>query len=185
MPPGSATTTDQQTVEVKTANVSLAKGAHKGLVVLGSLLVILVIACGIYNRAEGSETKEVTTPALNKGEAEEKTTETKAVFSDTLLTTILGAGAALILVGVLYARISSIKLPGGTEVGFITEKDVKEATDAIAKKAAETGTEDPKKIAAATAETFAIVNRSKASATTELPPETYERAAAQGFELAG
>lgn len=173
---------DPQKVEVKTANVSLAKGAHRGLVVIGGLLIVLVIVVGAVDRFAGSETKEVTTPAKVKGEKEEKVTETKAVISDTLLTTLLGAGAALILVGVLYARISAIKLPGGTEIDLLNKDDVKASADAVAKEAEQKNTQDPKAIAAATAETLAIVNQEKTSSAQELPAEAYEQAAAKAFE---
>jgi hypothetical protein len=172
MPAGA---TDTQKVEPQTPDVSLAKGAHKGLVVLGCLLVLLVIGCGIYNRAEGSETKEVTTPAKQKGGPEEKSTETKAVFSDTLLTALLGAGAALLVVGILYARISSITLPGGAKVELSADEakqGIKEALDKVP-----AGT-PPDAAAAKVTETLAELKQVKAQGV-ELPQQTIAETAAR------
>lgn len=103
------------------------------LVGLGCLLILLFVVGVGYNRIAGSEITETTSPVTQQtndtagtvsggSQAGEKTTKKKDVPSETLLTALLSSGAALILAGILYARISSIKLPGGVEVGLSQEE---------------------------------------------------------------
>jgi hypothetical protein len=95
------------------------------LVALGGALIVLFMAGVIFSRAYGGETKE-TTPVASGTSAPtsvtEKTTKTKNAPSDTLLTAVLASGAALVLGGALYSRISTITLPGGVTVGLTTQE---------------------------------------------------------------
>jgi hypothetical protein len=175
--------TPEQKIEVKTADVSVAKGAHGWLVILGCVLIALFVIGGIYNRSEGSETKETTYAAKTKGEKEEKTTKTKSVPSDTILVTLLGAGATLILVGFLYARISAIKGPGGFEIDLLTEKDTATTAKEVADKAAADKVTDPKKIADATTSALALIAKQKPTGAQDASTEVIKNAVNEGFRL--
>lgn len=128
----------QVQIERKDPNIGVASGAHRWLVAIGIVVLIGWVGVLILNRTLGSETKEVTQPAAQvdtgAAEATTKTTESKEFASETLLSALLGVGGALILVGFLYARISSIKLPGGTEIGLgkLTEEEEEEAAKKVA-----------------------------------------------------
>ena len=103
------------------------------LVGLGLLLLILFAVGVVFARWVGSEVVETTSPTSTSATATvAKTTETKPVPSDTVLTAVLATGAALMLVGVLYYRITTIKLPGGAEIG-LTEKEQKAAEKKVEK----------------------------------------------------
>jgi flagellar basal body-associated protein FliL len=112
-------------------SVVIAKEANGWLIFLGCLLVVLFAGGVVYSRVVGSETREISPPA-KKASVIPKVTKIKSVPSETLLTAVLASGAVLILVGVLYARINSIKLPGGAEIGLSTEEK-----ESAAKKVAE------------------------------------------------
>ena len=45
---------------------------------------------------------------------------------------MIGSGAALILIGFLYGRISSIKLPGGVDIGLTAEEREKATEKTLA-----------------------------------------------------
>lgn len=85
------------------------------LIAAGLLLVALFAGGVFYSRVQGSETVETTTRDTS-GEVAARSTKTKTVPSDTVLTAVLATGAALVLVGALYSRIATVKLPGGTEI---------------------------------------------------------------------
>ncbi|MGH2974765.1 MAG: hypothetical protein ACRDLL_07855 [Solirubrobacterales bacterium] len=123
-------------------NVVFADKVNRPLVVIGCVLAVLALAGVVYARAVGSDTKESTTPAnSNTGQTPTKTTTTKNAPSDALLEAALGAGAALILAGTLYSRISAIKLPGGAEIDLTTqEKD--QATSEVAKQTPDDATNE-------------------------------------------
>lgn len=106
--------------------VAVRKETKRSLVVIGGFLVIAALGLATLNWAIGSETKE-TTPSSSTptAKASTKTTKTTSGPSEGLLTAIIGSGAALIVVGFLYGRISSIKLPGGVEVGLTPDEEEK------------------------------------------------------------
>jgi len=115
--------------------VAVRKETKKLLVGIGFVLVVLAIAVAALNWAIGSKTTE-TEPAKSASDTGkvEKTKETFAGPSDELLTAVIGSGAALILIGFLYGRISSIKLPGGIDVGLTAdevEKGTKKTLEAL------------------------------------------------------
>lgn len=154
--------------------VVIAKEANPWLVILGCVLVVFFFAGVVFNRTVGSETKETPTIAVEQGatgtsgaQAEAtKTTKTKEVPSETLLTSLLASGAVLILVGVLYARINSIRLPGGAEIG-LTDSEKQTTAQKVAEAMPDTATKA--EVAAATVEATAKVQQAKAAATTEVP----------------
>ena len=95
----------------------------------GSLLVALFVVGMVDARGIGNETTETSPVAAGMassspaaGDTTTKTTKTKNAPSDTLLTAILASGAALIIVGALYSRISTITLPGGVSIGLTTQE---------------------------------------------------------------
>lgn len=160
--------------------VAVAKETKQSLVIIGSVLLVLFFALLIFNRAVGSETKEksqpTTQPSGNQATSgtgtgaaseTEKTTEKKDVPSDTLLTAILASAAALILAGVLYGRISTIKLPGGVEIDL--NKAEKET---IAQQVAEQMPDaDRETVATVTQQAATEVRHLKASGGAVAPPE--------------
>lgn len=113
-----------------------------------------------------------------------KTTESKEFASETLLSALLGVGAALILVGFLYARISSIKLPGGTEIGIgkLTEKEEEDTAKKVA--VAMPSNASNEDVAAATLAAATKVEQAKAvqqtralaASLTEVSPEVIDAA---------
>jgi hypothetical protein len=125
-----------------------------GLLIFFGLLLIAGFAYGVYYaRHSGSVVVETPTSVKAKGatgatgatgqaQASGKTTTTKSAPSETLLTAVLGTAGALLLVGVLYGRISTIKLPGGVELAM-----TKEAEEKTVEKSAEKHPDDPAKVA--------------------------------------
>ncbi len=110
--------------------VAVRKETKKSLVVIGVALVILALCLAALNWVVGSETTETAPPASSESVATastKKVTKTQSGPSEGLLTALLGTGAALIVVGFLYGRISSIKLPGGVEVGLTKDEEEKAA----------------------------------------------------------
>lgn len=110
--------------------VAVRKETKKSLVVIGVALVVLALCLAALNWVVGSETTETAPPASSKSvttASTKKVTKTQSGPSEGLLTALLGTGAALIVVGFLYGRISSIKLPGGVEVGLTKDEEEKAA----------------------------------------------------------
>ncbi|HEY8029698.1 MAG TPA: hypothetical protein VIE38_09335 [Gaiellaceae bacterium] len=96
--------------------------AKKSLVALGVLLIVLFLAGLVLTRTVGNVQKVVgaaTTTSTGTAagtSATTTTTTTKSFVSDTVLTAILSTGVFILLIGLLYARITAIKLPGGGEI---------------------------------------------------------------------
>jgi hypothetical protein len=161
--------------------VAVPTGANPWLIGLGIVLIVLFVAGVVYDRGVGSEKTETGPPASAEKSGKSQmevttTTKSKDAPSETLLTAILGSGAALILVGALYARITSIKLPGGSELTLSDGE--KEATAA---KVAETMPADstPTQIAAKAIEATSAAQQEKAAGTGELAPAVIDRLVAQ------
>jgi len=135
--------------------VVLAGGAHEALVAIGVALVIVAILVGAAARLSGNTvTKEG-----------DKTT-TKSWPSDTQVSALLGAGAALILTGFLWTRITAVKLPGGAEIDLNSAEQEK-AAEKIGDKLSQA--KDAKKIATETQKTMSALRRTKGRiGTTEL-----------------
>jgi hypothetical protein len=136
------------------AKVVHAKGAHVALVAIGALLVIAAIAVGIGGRIGG-------TTVTKSGDG--KTTTTKSWPSDAQFNALVGAGAALILAGFLWTRITAIKLPGGAEVDLSSDER-QQAADAVAK--ALPPNTDNKTVAAATQKADSQLRQKKAQSGT-------------------
>jgi len=148
------------------ANVATSRKANWWLIALGVLLVAIFVGGVWYSRGEGSETVEKSSPVKpGQAEATEKTTMTKDVPSETLLTAVLSTGAALIIVGALYGRISTIKLPGGVEVSMSEEAEEK-----TVKKAVEEHPGAPEKAAAVAQKAQALLLQ-EAAVPTATPPD--------------
>lgn len=113
--------------------VLLTDKAKWPLVGSGGLLVLLFMLGVGFTRLVGGETEQTGPPAATTA-ANERTTEaataanqavttttkTKNAPSDTLLTAILASGAALLITGFLYSRITTIKIAGVAEIGLTT-----------------------------------------------------------------
>ena len=124
------------------------------LVLIGVAVVIATAIAVYWAASEGTVVTEVTSGTT-------KTTTTKAVPSDTLLGVGLGLGALLILSGILWSRIKTIKGPGGVEIG-LTDQEVQKVGDAVAKAAKDKGKVAPEKVAMASAEAARSMRRRKA-----------------------
>lgn len=166
-------------------NVRTATGAHTALVAIGVLLLLAWVGLLVANRSVGSETEETTVPATQQAavgttgatgttgsaalQPTTKTTKTKELASETLLSALLGASAALILVGFLYGRISSIKLPGGTELGFLVGNLTEDEKKTTAKKVADAMPSDAsnEQVAEATIKATTKVAQEKATRQTQ------------------
>lgn len=113
--------------------VGVSQHTKKWLVAIGVVLVLVAVGLMAATWIVGEKTTETTkgpsTPTAT--EATTKTTKAKKGPAEGLLTALIGSGAALILVGFLYGRISSIKLPGGVDVG-LTPKEEEKANEKVA-----------------------------------------------------
>ena len=94
-------------------------------------------------RLVGAKTVSTTPPSNATATVLTSTTTTKNLPSDTLLTTLLATGSILVLAGLLYSRISAIKVPGGGEVDFITADDKQQVQDKVAEAIANKKTDKP------------------------------------------
>lgn len=174
---------DEVNVEPK-GNVVTSRKANVPLIVLGLLLVVGFAGGVVYARDQGSITVESPSGAAPQGtatavstvaaQASDKTTTTKNAPSDELLTALLGTGAVLIVVGLLYGRISTIKLPGGAEIS-LTDNELKKTAEA----AAEKHPEDPKKAALVAQEVQDRLLKEKARGSFELPDAKIAHVAAE------
>lgn len=130
------------TVKIEKPGVAVSQKTKKWLVVIGGALVLLAIFAATINWTEGGETTATTKPGKDATVQTETVTKTKNGPSESLLTALLGAGAGLIVIGFLYGRISSIKLPGGTEIGLGSDEKKE-----VMQKAIEANPDDPEKAA--------------------------------------
>jgi hypothetical protein len=101
--------------------VEQRQGAHGWMVGIGAACLIVAIVVGILGRVLGSTVVKV-------GD----TTTTKSWPSETLITSLLAVGAVLVIVGFLWARITSIKV-AGAEIGMSDDEKAK-AAKAISEK---------------------------------------------------
>jgi hypothetical protein len=153
------------------------------LVAIGVALVVLAIVVAGLSWGLGTKTTE-TEPGKQSASAKiEKTKKTYAGPSETLLTAVIGSGAALILIGFLYGRISSIKLPGGVDLELTpdeAEKATEKALEALP------DNPDPKVAAKAIQQTQDAVLATKAAmhstSVAEVPEEQIEQVATNVVE---
>lgn len=165
--------TNQINVEPNPAgNVVTSRKANPWLIGLGAIMVVAVALGVFYARDKGSETVETNPPTQSSPSQPQTTVKTtKSGPSDSLLTTVLGAGAALIIIGVLYGRISTIKLPGGVEIGLTKDEEDK-AAKMIGQKLEEKvdGNVDPVAAARATQEASDLLVQAKARVQAKVGP---------------
>lgn len=97
---------------------------NRHLVGAGVVAIALFVVGVVLSFTVGSESKTTTSGTVQAGAttAPTTTTTTKPLPSDTVLTALLATGATLVLAGVLYTRISTIKLPGGAEIDLTTDE---------------------------------------------------------------
>lgn len=108
------------------------------LIAIGGAVIALFVGGVVLSMAVGTKTTVVghagTTSKTATVQANETTT-TKGVPSDTVLEAILATGGVLILVGFLYGRISTIKIPGGGEIDLSADEK-QQVASAVATEAA-------------------------------------------------
>lgn len=165
--------------------VAVRKETKQALVAIGAMLVILAIVVAGLSWGLGSKTTE-TEPAKSSASSQvEKTKKTYSGPSDNLLMAVIGSGAALILVGFLYGRISSIKLPGGVDIG-LTQKEDEKTTKATLEALPE-GT-DPadaaKAIQQARGAVLAVKATQQAEVAAQVPDEQIQTLAESSAEAA-
>jgi hypothetical protein len=162
------------------------------LVLAGVLLIVLFVVGIVLARLIGSESEEVTTPTGPGSTTTEitKSTTTKAWPSDTLLTAVLATGAVLIVVGLLFARMSAIKFPGGAEI-TLTQAEKEKAAQKVQEKLDE-GQIQPDKAAQVTVvalEELALTKQaamtSAVAASPQLPDVKVEEAVNTAIQTAG
>ncbi len=112
-------------VTIEKPGVAVSQETKQALVAIGVALVLIALVAAGVNWTVGGETTETTKPSDGAAAQTETVTKIKNGPSESLLTALLGAGAGLIVIGFLYGRISSIKLPGGTEIGLNAEEKKK------------------------------------------------------------
>lgn len=146
------------------------------LISLGGLLVVLFMGGVVFARGWGSET--VTSPvpsstgSASEAPAAKTKSTTKAAPSDTILTAVLASGAALIMAGALYSRISTITLPGDVKIG-LSNKETTTTKDTAAKQAG--GLTEAQVVEATTRAVEKVKEKKAATGAIELPPDDVER----------
>lgn len=157
-------------VTIEKPGVAVSQETNGTLVGIGVGLVLLALVLVGVNWAVGSETKTTKPPTVGSAAAAKTTTtKTQAGPSESLLTAVLGAGAALIVVGFLYGRISSIKLPGGAEIGLTPDEKQRMLEKAVA-----ANPEEPAKVAMVAKEAEDRLLAKKIAAPVELPNATID-----------
>src|SRR4051795_9095378 len=134
--------------EVVKEQVEQKQGAHAWMVVIGGACLVLTIAVGILGRVSGSTVEKV-------GD----TTTTKSWPSETLITALLAVGAVLIVVGFLWARITTIKV-AGAEIGMSAREQEQIADNLTSKVPADA---EPAEAAKAAAGVVAALTEEKAA----------------------
>jgi hypothetical protein len=120
------------TFEKPDPQVAVRQETKKSLVYIGAVALVVGVVLILLTWTIGTQTKE-TPPASSDGAktATAKTTTTKSGPAEGVILAILGTGAALIVVGFLYGRISTIKLPGGVEISMSEETEKKTIEKAV------------------------------------------------------
>lgn len=125
---------------------------HRGIVFLGCVVLALFVAAIVFNRAIGAKTIQ------DKTQAQKTVTTTKSLISDTELTGVLSVGAVLIIIGLLWSRITVIKVLGA-EVD-LSSNEQKKAMTRI-KKHVEKENVDPAKAAWIATDAYRLLLREK------------------------
>lgn len=114
------------------------------MIVVGFIIIAAAAAGVIYARSAGTTTSEVT-----NADKTIKETTTKNAPSDTFLLSVVATGAALVIIGALYSRITTITLPGGTVLG-LNQSEKEKITKEVGKTAEQKGLDSEKTAAATT-----------------------------------
>lgn len=185
-------TSPSKVVNVEPKGPVVTSRKVNGFLIAFGLILLIGFGYGvIYARDTGSEVVETpssvaaagatgATGATGQAQASAKTTTTKNAPSETLLTAVLGTAGALLLVGVLYGRISTIKLPGGVEVA-LTEEDVEKT----AEEAADKHPGDPKKAAMVAQKAQSNLRQNKARGLVPLPDSVIGNAVEEASQELG
>jgi hypothetical protein len=128
-----AMTNGESTADSAVVQPSTEPGTKRktSLVVLGLVLIALFLVGLVLARVWGTETVETSTPTSTTATQVTKTTEAKELPSDTLLTALLATGGILVLLGLLYTRITAIKVPGGGEITFIKPEEKEQVKEKV------------------------------------------------------
>jgi hypothetical protein len=130
--------------ETPSPSIATAKTEAKiSLVVLGSVCAALFVVGILLSFLVGGKEKVVGHPATTQvvttdGQTQtttvlaDQTTTKKGLPSDGLLEALLATGAMLIVIGLLYGRITVIKFPGGGELDLSADEVKKTAATALA-----------------------------------------------------
>lgn len=161
----------QQAAERVETEPKLGKPSYL-LIILG-VGALVATALGIYWAWHAGTTVTETTAGGTK------TTKTEAVPSDTLLSAGLAVGGALILMGVLWSRIKTIKFAGVEAT--LDSDEVGKGKDAVVSTAKTTNKIDPETVATATARVIPMLRRLKAEQG-RLNDEDFQTAAQQALE---
>lgn len=142
------------------------------LVGIGLLVLLLVVIAVIWAATDGTVVTE-------KTQGTTKTTTTEAVPSDTLIGVGLALAGVLIVLGMLWSRIASIK-GAGIEVTLDSD-EVGETKDAVAETARQMNKTEPEAVATATTRAIKKVERRKAEKGT-LHTQDFVEAAEEAME---
>lgn len=135
-------------------HVQQKQGAHKGMVAIGAVCLIAAIVVALLGRASGSTVVKV-------GD----TTTTKSWPSESLITSLLAVGAVLVVVGFLWARITTIKV-AGAEIG-LSDAEKTEVAKTLTEKVPEDA--DPKQATEAMVNAVTALTEEKAAGTPLTP----------------
>jgi len=178
--------------------------------VVGALLLALFVVGVVIAQTDGSKTNKSTPHGVTTSNSETTTTAgsgttpstsktttttstdggvsdetTKSAPSEGLLLALLGMGVLLVLVGALYSRITTIKLPGGGEL-VLSPEESQQVTDRVVQKAKEESTApSASAIAKATSVALQLAHTRKLVASQPLDDRAIEQVAAAGLEAAG
>ncbi len=188
---------------------SLLNPGRLAVFVVGALLLGLFLVGAVIAQTDGGKSSKSTPRAMTTGSSETTTTgssgsapsttrtttttstdggvsgeTTKNAPSEGLLLTVLGTGVILVLVGALYSRITTIKLPGGAELALSPE-ETQHVAERVAQKANEQpGAPSASAVANATSAALQLAHTHKLIANRPLDEQAIEQAATAGLAAA-
>jgi hypothetical protein len=175
--PSSSSTPGPAVVSDDLAGADRSRPFRIALIAAGVGLLSWMILALVLAQTEGTETRTRTLPGPTSTSHSSTST---SVPSEAVLLALLATGAVLVLSGALYARLSTIKLPGAELVLTPEEREGVAAQVAAKASAAATASD----LARATA-TAVDIGQVKKSVAKQLAPSDIEQAALSGLRIAG
>ena len=144
-------------------------GAHRPIVVLGLALILLFIGGIVFNRVVGTSVTRSPGHYDHSTGGQDTVTTTRSAIPGGVLLGLLSSGGVFVLVGLLWSRITVIKLLG-SEID-LSDNEKRQALDRIQQHVNERGLA-PEKATAAALESYRLLLAEKQqTVATVTPPE--------------